>query len=200
MENLRELHLDKIAIEELPSSIEHLNRLEILNLQGCQELVTLLESICNLCFLGDLNVNYCYKLNKLPQNLGRLKSLKFLSASGLNSRCCQLLSLSGLCFLKLLNLSDSKLMHGVIMIDICCLYSLEVLDMSFCKIDEEGILIEIWRMSSLVELNQNENCFRSIPTWINQLSMLRVLNLSHCLGLVQIAYLPSSMRVLDVHG
>ena len=178
MENLRELHLDRTTIEELPSSIEHLNRLEILNLQGCQELVTLLESICNLGFHGDLNVNYRYKLEKLPQNLGRLKSLMFLYASGLNSRCCRLLSFPGL----------------------CSLYSLQVLYMSYCKIDEEEITSEIWRLSSLIELHLNANRFRSIPTWINQLSMLRVLSLSHCLGLVQIVDLLSSLQVLDLHG
>ena len=143
--------------------------------------MTLLESIFNLCFLGDLNVNYCYKINRLPQSLRRLKSLKFLSASCLNSRCCQLLSLSGLYSLKLLNLSESKLMHGVITSDICCLCSLQVLDMSYCKIDEEGIPSEIWLLSSLIELYLNANCFRSIRTWINQISMLRILNLSHCL-------------------
>ena len=72
--------------------------------------------------------------------------------------------------------------------------------MSYCKIDEEGIPSEIWRLSSLIELHLNANRFRSIPTWINQLYMLRVLSLSHCLGLVQIADLFSSLQVLDVHG
>ena len=201
VENLRELHLDGTAIKELPSSIEHLNRLAILNLRGCRELVTLPESICNLCFLQYLNVNYCSNLHKLPQNLGRLKSLNSLFACGLNSMCGRLLSLSGLCSLKELYLSKSKLMHeGVIISDICCLYSLQVLDLSYCKIDEGGIPSEIWRLSSLVELHLNANRFRSTPTWISQLSMLRFLYLSHCLGLEQIAELPSSLRVLDVHG
>ena len=97
MENLRELHLNGTAIKELPSSIEHLNRLELLNLDRCQNLVTLPGSTCNLCFLEVLNVSECSKLHKLPQNLGRLQSLKILYACGLNSTCCQLLSLSGLC-------------------------------------------------------------------------------------------------------
>ena len=201
VQNLRELHLDRTAIKELPSSIEHLNRLEILNLKLCRELVTLPESICNLCFLQYLNVSYCSKLHKLPKNLGKLKSLKSLLAYGLNSMCSRLLSLSGLCSLKELYLSNSKLMHGgVIMSDICCLYSLQVLDLSYYTIDEGEIPSEIWRLSSLVELHLNANRFRSIPTWISQLSKLRVLDLSHCLGLEQIAVLPSSLRFLDIHG
>ena len=201
VENLRELHLNGTAIKELSSSIEHLSMLEILNLAGCQELTTLPETICNLCSLQSLNVSYCSKLRKLPQNLGRLKRLKFLSAFGLNAMCCQSLSLSGLCSIKSLYLSDSMLMQqGVIMSDICFLYSLKVLDLSSCKLDEGGIPSEIWRLSSLVKLSLNANRFRSIPSWISQLSMLRFLDLGHCPSLVQIAELPSSLRVLNVHG
>ncbi|KAJ9676311.1 hypothetical protein PVL29_025034 [Vitis rotundifolia] len=200
MENLRQLHLNGTAIKELPSSIEHLTRLEILNLYGCQNLVTLPESICNLCFLEVLDVGYCSKLHKLPQNLGRLQSLKILGAMGLNSTCCQLLSLSGLCSLKKLILPRSKLVQGVVPSDICCLYSLEVLDLSFCNIDEGGIPSEICHLSSLQELLLMGNRFRSLPAGINQLSMLRLLSLGHCQELRQIPALPSSLRVLDVHG
>ncbi|KAL6315390.1 hypothetical protein AAG906_000500 [Vitis piasezkii] len=199
MENLRVLHLNKTAIKELPSSIKHLNRLEVLNLDGCKNLVTLPESICDLCFLEVLDVGYCSKLHKLPQNLGRLQSLKILYARGLNSTCCQLLSLSGLCSLKKLILYGSKLMQGVILSDICCLYSLEVLDLSFCNIDEGGIPTEICHLSSLQQLLLTENLFRSIPAGVNQLSMLRLLDLGHCQELRQIPALPSSLRVLDVH-
>ncbi|KAJ9676312.1 hypothetical protein PVL29_025035 [Vitis rotundifolia] len=199
MENLRELHLNGTAIKELPSSIEHLHRLEVLNLDGCKKLVTLPESICNLCFLEVLDVSYCSKLHKLPQNLGRLQSLKHLRACGLNSTCCQLLSLSGLFYLETLILSGSKLMQGEILSDICRLYSLVVLDLSFCRIDEGGIPTEICHLSSLQELHLTRNLFRSIPTEVNQLSMLRRLELSHCQQLRQIPALPSSLRVLDVH-
>ncbi|RVW59242.1 TMV resistance protein N [Vitis vinifera] len=199
MENLRQLHLNGTAIKELPSSIEHLNRLELLNLYGCKNLVTLPESICNLHFLLSLDVSYCSKLHKLPQNLGRLQSLKGLRACGLNSTCCQLLSLSGLCSLKNLILPQSKLIQGAVLSDICCLYSLEVLDLSFCSIDEGGIPTEICHLSSLQHLLLTGNLFRSIPAGVNQLSMLRLLDLGHCQELRQIPMLPSSLRVLNVH-
>ncbi|XP_034675715.1 disease resistance protein RPV1-like isoform X1 [Vitis riparia] len=199
MENLRQLHLNGSAIKELPSSIEHLNRLEVLNLNSCKNLVSLPESICNLCFLQVLDVSYCSKLHKLPQNLGRLQSLKHLYACGLNSTCCQMLSLSGLCSLETLILHKSKLMQGEILSDICCLYSLKLLDLSFCSMDEGGIPTEICHLSSLQQLLLTENLFRSIPAGVNQLSMLRLLDLGHCQELRQIPALPSNLRVLDVH-
>ncbi|KAL6315397.1 hypothetical protein AAG906_000508 [Vitis piasezkii] len=145
MENLRQLDLNGSAIKELPSSIEHLNRLEVLNLNGCKNLVTLPESICNLCFLQVLDVSYCSKLHRLPQNIGRLQSLKHLYAY------------------------------------------------------EGGIPTEICRLSSLQVLHLSGNLFRSIPSGVNQLSMLRLLDLGHCQELRQIPALPSSLRVLDVH-
>ncbi|RVW83886.1 Disease resistance-like protein CSA1 [Vitis vinifera] len=143
MANLRHLDLNETIIKELPASIEHLNRLEVLILHSCENLVTLLESIFNLCFLEVLDVSYCSKLHKLPQNLGRLQSLKHL--------------------------------------------------------DERGIPTEICHPSSLQHLHLIENLFRSISVGINQLSMLRHLELGHCQELRQIPALSSSLRVLDVH-
>ena len=62
-------------------------------------------------------------------------------------------------------------MREVIMSDICCLDSLQVLDLSYRKIDG-GIPSEIWRLSSLKQLILKGNGFRSITIGINQLSML----------------------------
>ena len=200
MENMRELHLNGTAIKELPSSIVRLSRLQVLNLANCQNLETLPESLCNLCFLEVLVVSYCPKLHRLPHNLGMLQTLKCLFTRGLNSMCCQLLSLSGLCSLKSLFLAESMIMQGAILSDICCLSLLEVIDLCDCNIEERGIPVEIWHLSSLKQLLLRRNGFRSIPTEINQLSMLRLLDLSHCPRLLQIPELPSSLRVLDVHG
>ena len=55
--------------------------------------------------------------------------------------------------------------------DIFYLSSLQILDLSYCKIDEGGIPSEIWGLSSLKELYLIANHFRSIPTGINQLSI-----------------------------
>ncbi|KAJ9675503.1 hypothetical protein PVL29_024431 [Vitis rotundifolia] len=124
--------------------------------------------------------------SKLQQQLP--ESLEELYATCLDSISFQLLSLSGL------------YMQGAIRSDICCLSSLEHLNLSNCNLIEGGIPSEIYNLSSLQFLSLGENHFSSIPAGINKLSQLRVLNLSHCQWLLQIPELPSSLRLLDVHG
>ena len=82
MENLRELYLDRTAIQELPSSIRSLIGLQDLQLSNCSNLVKLPDSICNLRFLNYLNVNLCSKLDKFPLNLGNLQCLEYLGVAG----------------------------------------------------------------------------------------------------------------------
>ncbi|KAL6315913.1 hypothetical protein AAG906_013261 [Vitis piasezkii] len=71
----------------------------------------------------------------------------------------------------------------------------------------QGILSDIWNLSSLVELSLN-NCnlkeerssilFCSIPAGITRLSNLKALNLSRCKKLQEIPELPSSLRRLKL--
>ena len=131
VENIRELHLDGTAIEELPASIQYLRGLQHLNLADCSNLVSLPEAICKLKTLKILNVSFCTKLERFPENLRSLQCLEGLHASG---------------------------------------------------------------------LNLSMGCFSSILAGIIQLSKLRVLELSHCQGLLQVPELPPSLRVLDVHS
>ena len=56
-----------------------------MHLSNCNNLVNLPESICNLRFLKNLNVNLCSKIEKFPQNLGSLQCLELLGAAGLDS-------------------------------------------------------------------------------------------------------------------
>ena len=48
LENLRKLHLDGTAIQELPSSIRNLKGLQYVNLAYCDNLLSLPETICRL--------------------------------------------------------------------------------------------------------------------------------------------------------
>ncbi|KAL6316813.1 hypothetical protein AAG906_021113 [Vitis piasezkii] len=102
---------------------------------------------------GTLNVIGC---SKLPDNLGSLECLEKLYASS-----SELISPQ----------SDSSGIPD----DICCLYSLRLLDLS-------------------------GNHFLRVTGAISQLSKLRELGLRHCKNLLEIPKLPSSLRVLDAHG
>ena len=200
MKILRELRLDGTSLKELPSSIQHLQGLQYLDLENCKNLLNIPDNICNLRSLETLIVSGCSKLNKLPKNLGSLTQLQVLCAARLDSTSCQLPSLSDLRSLRILNQDRSNLVHGAIRSDISILYSLEEVDLSYCNLAEGGIPSEICYLSSLQALYLKGNHFSSIPSGISQLSKLKIIDLSHCEMLQQIPELPSSLRVLDAHG
>ncbi|XP_044511547.1 disease resistance-like protein DSC1 [Mangifera indica] len=68
--DMKEIYLDETAIEDLPSSIENLSRLVILNLKDCSMLQRLPSSIYQLKSLQYLNLSGCLKLDGLPDKLG----------------------------------------------------------------------------------------------------------------------------------
>ena len=82
MGNLSGLYLDGTAIRELPSSIEHLNGLVLLNLANCNQLENLPESIGKLTSLQTLKLYGCSKLKKFPDELGSLQCLEELNVDG----------------------------------------------------------------------------------------------------------------------
>ncbi|KAJ9675652.1 hypothetical protein PVL29_024532 [Vitis rotundifolia] len=220
MTNLRELYLEETAIVKLPSSIEHLKKLEHLKLPRCEDLITVPQSICNLTSLKLLDFSLCSKLEKLPEDLKSLKCLETLSLQALK---CQLPSLSGLRSLRELYIGSSNLTQGVIqsnnllnslqtldlsdsnvidkgiLIRICHLSSLERLYLHYCNLKDGDIPSELWQLSSLKILNLSWNDFSSIPASISQLSKLKALGLSHCRNLQQIPELPSTLQLLDAH-
>ena len=107
MEHLERLYLCDVVITKLSSSIEHLKGLIWLELNNCENLETLPNSIGNLTRLQDLLVHNCPRLQKLPNSLRSLQ-------------CC----------LKTLDLSGCNLMEGEIPSDLWCLSSLKCLDVS----------------------------------------------------------------------
>ncbi|XP_012065766.1 disease resistance protein RPV1 isoform X2 [Jatropha curcas] len=64
--NIKELDLSYTAIEELPSTNERLSSLYELDVEGCKRLENLSVNICLLKSLGRLNLSGCSKLSKLP--------------------------------------------------------------------------------------------------------------------------------------
>ncbi|XP_030936174.1 TMV resistance protein N-like [Quercus lobata] len=82
MSHLTELYLNETAIEELPSSLEHLTGLTFLSLRNCKNLSSLTDAICTMISLKILILSGCSKLDELPENLGNLEGLEVLDVSG----------------------------------------------------------------------------------------------------------------------
>ncbi|WKA11077.1 hypothetical protein VitviT2T_028611 [Vitis vinifera] len=188
-----------VHLTEIPD-FSSVPNLEILTLKGCVKLECLPRGIYKWKHLQTLSCGDCSKLKRFPEIKGNMRKLRELDLSG--TAIEELPSSSSFGHLKALKILSfrgcSKL--NKIPTDVCCLSSLEVLDLSYCNIMEGGIPSDICRLSSLIELNLKSNDFRSIPATINRLSRLQVLNLSHCQNLEHIPELPSSLRLLDAHG
>ncbi|KAH9714408.1 ADP-ribosyl cyclase/cyclic ADP-ribose hydrolase [Citrus sinensis] len=86
MEGLSELYLDGTSITEVPSSIELLPGIELLNLNDCKNLVRLPRSINGLKALKTLSLSGCCKLENVPDTLGQVESLEELDISGTATR------------------------------------------------------------------------------------------------------------------
>ncbi|PPR97252.1 hypothetical protein GOBAR_AA23406 [Gossypium barbadense] len=79
IEYLLELWFDGINIKELPSSIENLSSLVLLNLKDCRDLVDLPGSIDGFEFINKLNLRDCNLCEgDIPRDISRLSSLKQL--------------------------------------------------------------------------------------------------------------------------
>lgn len=175
MKNLKELVLRGTAIKELPSSIEHLEGLSALCLEGCKNLAYLPESFCNLKALRKLFLCGCSKLEKLPMNLRNLEFLEHLWATGCKGQESvgfPLPPLSGLSHLKCLLLRDCNV--SKLPADLNCL-------------------------SSISDLYLNDNNFEIMPACIKQLSLLRSLDISGCKRLRSLPMLPPRLEFIDAH-
>ncbi|XP_050273318.1 disease resistance protein RPV1-like [Quercus robur] len=131
MSRLPDLDLNGTAIEGLPSSIEHLTGLTLLNLRDCKSLLSLPDSICRLTSLKSLTLSGCSRLDRLPKNLGNLTGLKELDV---NKSAIRELpsSLEHLSNLTTLNLSDCKDLLSIPNA-ICNLTNIKTLTLSGCS-------------------------------------------------------------------
>ncbi|KAJ6386616.1 hypothetical protein OIU78_016525 [Salix suchowensis] len=75
---IRSLNLSGSSIEEIPKEVGKLIHLRHLNLNSCRVLVSLPETICDLCNLQSLDVSMCSSLKELPGAIGKLINLRHL--------------------------------------------------------------------------------------------------------------------------
>ncbi|KAJ6358309.1 hypothetical protein OIU76_000084 [Salix suchowensis] len=79
---IRSLNLSESSIEEIPKVVGKLIHLRHLNLKDCIELVSLPETMCDLCNLQSLDVTGCSSLKELPRATVKLVNLRHLCIDG----------------------------------------------------------------------------------------------------------------------
>ncbi|KAJ6417839.1 hypothetical protein OIU84_001258 [Salix udensis] len=75
---IRSLNVSGSSIKEIPKEVGKLIHLRHLNLKGCRELVSLPETMCDLCNLQSLDVIRCWSLKELPRATVKLIKLRHL--------------------------------------------------------------------------------------------------------------------------
>nr|GMD66594.1 TMV resistance protein N-like [Ipomoea batatas] len=79
---LLEVYAEATALRELPSSIDFLTHLSLINLSYCKHLASLPSSICRLKGLKTLVLSGCSQFDKLPDELGQMDCLEVLYCDG----------------------------------------------------------------------------------------------------------------------
>ncbi|KAM3395443.1 TMV resistance protein N [Capsicum galapagoense] len=218
MNCLSEIYLEGTALRELPSSIENLSGVSLINLSYCKHLKNLPSSIFRLKCLRTLALFGCSKLEKLsddvgllecleelycdgtairtiPSSISLLKSLKHLSFHGCNALGLQLDSSIFSSWLP----GKGQNSMGLNISNLSSLCSLTTLDISHCNISDGGTLCNLGCLSSLVELNLSGNSFTNIPdASISGLTQLIRLELVGCRKLVSFPELPQCIE--EVHA
>ncbi|KAM2363374.1 hypothetical protein ACFX1X_002441 [Malus domestica] len=218
MEHLRKLSLDGTGIECIPSSLEHLTSLSLLDLRDCKNLKCLPSAIGNLRAIKILDVSGCSNLATLPESIGKLEFVEKINLSGTAIKECPssialLKNLKALIFRGmegpsqqpwlislLLRLMPGSRHHPISLFlpPISGLCSLMELDLSGHNLCEGAIPNDIGCLSSLVSLNLSGNNFVNLPTSISQLSKLENLCLSRCRKLQHLPVLSSDVGLLQV--
>ncbi|CAL2276094.1 unnamed protein product [Prunus armeniaca] len=213
MQNLKMIFISESAIEQIPSSIEHLVGLHYLSISKCKSLLGLPSAICKLKSLTSLNMPGCSKVDKLPGEMGCLEELN-LRRSAMREPLVAMKNL------KILSLRGSVASRdgigwgidpifgirknpdperwGLVSSSLNRLGSLTDLDLSDCNIGEGAIPDDIGCLSSLKALDLSGNNFVSLPSSIRFLSELLFLQLQRCKRLEQLPDLPPN-RFSSLH-
>ncbi|XP_031284344.1 disease resistance protein RPP2B-like [Pistacia vera] len=197
--NIVGLYLDGTAIKELPSSIENVSSLVILDLRNCSSFESLPDGICKLKSLKHLYISGCLKLDRLPEDIGDLESLEVLEANGITIR--EVPSSMG----RLKNLHDLSFV-GCKSQELVCSLSpifpdllfLRRLNLNYCSLTE--LPNNLGDLSSLTDLKLDGNNFEGVPTSIINLSALFQLSVRFCNRLQSLPMLPFSIQEVEADG
>ncbi|XP_062202890.1 putative disease resistance protein RGA1 [Phragmites australis] len=142
------------GLTELPESMRSLTSLQSLSIEGCSQLRMLPEWLGELRSLQEMNISKCNSLSSLPQSMGHLTSLRSLSIE----ECS-----------KLRSLGELRSLQEMVIRSRCRLSSLP---QSTCH------------LTSLQEL-RIERCdaLHQLPEWLGELRSLREFRIDHLPGL-----------------
>ncbi|CAN6816937.1 unnamed protein product [Brassica oleracea] len=177
--------------------------LELLDLEGCNNLVSISQSICYLTKLVSLNLKDCSNLESIPSTVD-LESLEVLNIYG----CSKLMnfpeispnvkhlymggtmvqeippSIKNLVLLEILDLENSK--HLVnIPTSICNLKHLETLNLSGCSSLERFPGLSK-KMKCLKSLDLSRTAIKELPSFVSYLTSLEELRLIECRNLASL--------------
>ncbi|XP_016647951.1 PREDICTED: TMV resistance protein N-like isoform X2 [Prunus mume] len=211
-----------IRLHEVDPSVVVLERLTLMNLKDCKNLVLLPSRVCGLKSLRVFNVFGCSKLEKLPEDLGHVESLEELDVSGTAIReppasirllkNLKVLSLRGfkgpssnpwnvllLPFRSFLRISSNPTTSSWLPC-LSGLHSLTQLNLRDCNLSERALPNDLGCLSSLTHLDVSRNAFVSLPKSICQLSRLEFLDVGHCQRLETLPELQSSIYYLEAYN
>ncbi|XP_024189900.1 TMV resistance protein N [Rosa chinensis] len=216
MKCLSKICLDGTAIQELPSSIEFLTGLMLLNLSDCKKLLRLPSVIYHLTSLKTINLSGCSNLDEIPLTLGGVESLEELDVSGtairqMPSSIVYLKNLKVLSCSGCTGMLSSSLVFGwfpalcpamglLSPFSLLGLCFLTELDLSYCNLFDGAIPNDLDCLSSLKYLYLRGNNFTSLPQSISRLSNLWDLCLRDCSKLQSLPKLPITVEYIWTDG
>lgn len=176
-ESLETLYLQGTAIKVIPTSVEDLQKLFLLNLKDCKALVSLPDCLGKLRSLQELILSGCSKLEIFPELKENMKSIKILLLDGTAIKQMPML----------LHCSHSQ--------------GQPIANKPFLNPHEHRGLSDNYGISSsLLSLCLSGNDLESLQTNISQLYQLKWLDLKNCKKLKSVPVLPPNLKCLDAHG
>ncbi|XVE50369.1 hypothetical protein DITRI_Ditri01bG0157100 [Diplodiscus trichospermus] len=195
--NVRELHLEGTAIEEVPSSVESLCQLTLLSVEECARLRNFPPAICNLRSLEVFSVSESPNITRFPEISGIIRELN-LQGTAIEEVPSSIACLSEL---SILNLMRCRRLRSV-STSIYKLKSLKTLILEGCSRLE--IFPEILEtMERLKNLDLSGTALKELPSSIENLVGLREFRLNNCENLGRLPdsfYKLKSIRYLYLYG
>ncbi|KAF5807953.1 putative TIR domain, P-loop containing nucleoside triphosphate hydrolase [Helianthus annuus] len=195
------LKLDDNFQKEVWKGCKHLPHLKVLELKYMKRLFRT-PDFDGLPCLQKLTLSECPKLEEIHRSLGSHKSLQYVSVY----RCSKLrmfptiVHMENLKTLEICNCHKIVVFPKIVKTRRQFLRSLPKLDLYTCHFKYAEIPSSITELSNLQVLSLGFNDFSRLDFSLSQLTQLKLLNLSHCVKLLELPELPSSLTILNAEN